>query len=438
MSIQPTLYSVIFALSEQGSVWTRRACEARSARFLLLGVISTFICISSPALLALCGIGMSGQDGGVVSHGAVASLLAIVISFFIIRRLLSFPLLRIYGYVALTFVSNFAIVSIGLKFLRIDFSSPQFFLGMVMITAMIELLLYVYRHRASLHIAVVPGTANLIWPSKTIGRAIKFTQLIAVSTELDYNGIVADLNAQLSLEWEQFLAISALRGIPVYHVKQFNESMTGRVAFDHLSENSLGAIVPALMYPQFKRILDVLCAMVVLPIAGLIVGISAILIKLETPGPAFYHQLRMGLGGHPFTIFKLRTMTVDHNGDAFTGSGDSRVTRMGRFLRRYRLDELPQIVNILRGDMSWIGPRPEAISLAAWYEREIPFYIYRHIVRPGITGWAQVHQGNVAAVEAARLKLEYDFFYIKNFSFWLDAVITVKTLVAIVTGFGWR
>ena len=111
---------------------------------------------------------------------------------------------------------------------------------------------------------------------------------------------------------------------------------------------------------------------------------------------------------------------------------------MGRFLRQYRLDELPQIINILRGDMSWIGPRPEAISLAEWYEREVPFYVYRHIVRPGITGWAQVHQGNVAAVDAARLKLEYDFFYIKHFSFWLDAVIVMKTLRTIVTGFGSR
>lgn len=88
--------------------------------------------------------------------------------------------------------------------------------------------------------------------------------------------------------------------------------------------------------------------------------------------------------------------------------------------------------------MSWIGPRPEAMSLAEWYEREVPFYIYRHIVRPGISGWAQVHHGNVAAVDAARLKLEYDFFYIKHFSFWLDAVIIIKTVRTIVTRFGWR
>jgi lipopolysaccharide/colanic/teichoic acid biosynthesis glycosyltransferase len=131
-------------------------------------------------------------------------------------------------------------------------------------------------------------------------------------------------------------------------------------------------------------------------------------------------------------------MTHGHGGGDYTLESDERITRVGRFLRQYRIDELPQIVNILRGDMSWIGPRPEAMSLAGWYEREVPFYIYRHIVQPGITGWAQVHQGNVADLDAARRKLEYDFYYIKHFSFWLDAVIVIKTIRTILTRFGSR
>jgi lipopolysaccharide/colanic/teichoic acid biosynthesis glycosyltransferase len=135
---------------------------------------------------------------------------------------------------------------------------------------------------------------------------------------------------------------------------------------------------------------------------------------------------------------KLRTMTHKHGGGDYTLKDDERITRSGGFLRHYRIDELPQIVNILRGEMSWIGPRPEAVSLAEWYEREVPFYIYRHIVRPGISGWAQVHQGNVGAVDAARVKLEYDFYYIKHFSFWPAAVIVMKTVRALVTCFGWR
>ena len=146
----------------------------------------------------------------------------------------------------------------------------------------------------------------------------------------------------------------------------------------------------------------------------------------------------MGYRGKVFTVLKLRTMYQrTQAGESFTTTDDPRVTPLGRLLRKYHIDELPQAWNILMGDMSWIGPRPEAVELSQWYEREVPFYGYRHIVRPGISGWAQVHQGNgVAAVDIAKLKLQYDFFYIKNLSPWLDVVVVVKTLRAIVTGFG--
>jgi lipopolysaccharide/colanic/teichoic acid biosynthesis glycosyltransferase len=197
-----------------------------------------------------------------------------------------------------------------------------------------------------------------------------------------------------------------------------------------------------MIYPQIKRLLDIIGSLVLLPFIGLIVGVAAIAIKWETPGPALFRQSRIGVGGKPFSIVKLRTMkcakSVEDVGAAYTRSADPRVTRVGSFLRRRRIDELPQVVNILRGEMSWIGPRPEAIELSQWYEREVSFYIYRHIVRPGISGWAQVNQGNVAEVDAAREKLEYDFFYIKHFCFWLDFVIFVKTIRTILTGSGAR
>jgi lipopolysaccharide/colanic/teichoic acid biosynthesis glycosyltransferase len=362
----------------------------------------------------------------------------IIIGFVVIRRLLSFPLLPTHSYVAITFLSCFAAVAIGLKFFRIDFSSPQFFLAMVIIAALVEMFFYVHRRGAPLHIAVVAGAAILAKPPKTLRRSVRFTWLTDIPNKFDYSGVIANFSSELEPEWEHFLACSALQGIPVYDVKQYNESITGRVAVDHLWENTLGALVPALIYPQFKRLIDFLVALLLLPVVVVIIGACAIFIKCETPGPVFYCQRRTGIGGRPFTIFKLRTMVEKHDGDAFTREDDKRVTRVGSFLRQYRIDELPQTINILRGDMSWIGPRPEVISLAEWYEREVPFYVYRHIVRPGLTGWAQVHQGNVAAVDAARLKLEYDFFYIKHFSVWLDAVIVLKTLRTIVTGFGSR
>jgi lipopolysaccharide/colanic/teichoic acid biosynthesis glycosyltransferase len=123
---------------------------------------------------------------------------------------------------------------------------------------------------------------------------------------------------------------------------------------------------------------------------------------------------------------------------AMTGDGDERITRVGRILRKFRLDELPQIFNIMKGEMSWIGPRPEAEVLSRWYQSEIPFYRYRHVVKPGISGWAQVNQGHVADVEQVHRKLQYDFYYIKYFSPWLDLLILLRTIKTILTGFGSR
>jgi lipopolysaccharide/colanic/teichoic acid biosynthesis glycosyltransferase len=123
---------------------------------------------------------------------------------------------------------------------------------------------------------------------------------------------------------------------------------------------------------------------------------------------------------------------------AITHDNDERVTRVGTFLRRYRLDEMPQIFNILRFEMSWIGPRPEAEVLSIWYTSELPFYRYRHVVKPGISGWAQVNQGHVADVEEVHRKLQYDFYYIKYFSPWLDLLILFRTIKTMLTGFGSR
>ena len=121
---------------------------------------------------------------------------------------------------------------------------------------------------------------------------------------------------------------------------------------------------------------------------------------------------------------------------AMTADGDARITRVGAFLRRTRIDELPQLINVIRGEMSWIGPRPEAFALATWYEEELPYYSYRHIVRPGLTGWAQVNQGHVSDLPSVHDKLRYDFFYIKHFSLWLDMLILLRTARIVVTGFG--
>jgi lipopolysaccharide/colanic/teichoic acid biosynthesis glycosyltransferase len=170
--------------------------------------------------------------------------------------------------------------------------------------------------------------------------------------------------------------------------------------------------------------------------------ITGFAIRLSSPGPALFRQTRIGYRGQPFTVYKFRTMRMavaedsDHRSLAMTQTDDQRIFPLGKFLRKSRLDELPQIINVLRGEMSWIGPRPEVVVLSQWYEGEIPFYRYRHIVRPGIAGWAQVLQGHVSEVDDVRSKLHYDFYYIKNFSLWIDILIVMRTVRTMITGFG--
>lgn len=259
-------------------------------------------------------------------------------------------------------------------------------------------------------------------------------------TSLPDCAIVADLHADLGEEWERFLADAAISGRPIYHYKHVWEAESGKVQIDHLSENNFGALLPSFAYQKLKRGIDLVSAIVVVPIAIPLLVVCAILIKRDSPGPIFFRQRRMGFRGEEFDVLKLRTMSHGHNGEdrdlSITKSGDGRITRIGGFLRRTRLDELPQIYNILRGEMSWIGPRPEAVSLSRWYESEIPFYRYRHMVRPGISGWAQVNQGHVAEIGEVDEKLQYDFYYVKNLSYWLDIVIALRTVKVIFSGFG--
>jgi len=250
--------------------------------------------------------------------------------------------------------------------------------------------------------------------------------------------IVVDPHASLDLVHAQFITQLVLEGVPVYHRAQFEEGITGRVRFASQADNNFGALLPSLPYRRFKRLFDFVAAVLALPFVALAIAVAAVLIKLDSPGSVIFRQTRMGFRGQLFECYKLRTMRSDEDGPAFTRPGDSRVTKIGRILRKWRIDELPQIINVLKGEMSWIGPRPEVATLAERYAEHVPFYDYRHAMRPGISGWAAVHQGNVAELDAAQIKLEYDFYYIRYFSIWLDFLIILKTIQTIWSGFGSR
>ena len=254
------------------------------------------------------------------------------------------------------------------------------------------------------------------------------------------HAIVADFS-DLPDEWEAFLADAALEGRVVYQVQQLFESLTGRVQVRHISENSFGSLVPARAYSAIKHLIDWLAAVALLPILLPLLALTALSIKTIDGGPVLFRQRRTGHAGRQFWVTKFRTMQIagvveDQRLAAMTDEDDVRITRLGALLRRSRIDELPQVWNILRGEMSWIGPRPEAEVLSVWYTGDIPFYRYRHVVRPGISGWAQVNQGHVAEVDDIHLKLQYDFFYIKYFSPWLDILIVFRTIRTMLTGFG--
>jgi lipopolysaccharide/colanic/teichoic acid biosynthesis glycosyltransferase len=186
-------------------------------------------------------------------------------------------------------------------------------------------------------------------------------------------------------------------------------------------------------YRVARRGAETLAAAVFLFCALPVLAAAVLAIKLTSPGPALYRQRRVGRGGSHFTLVKLRTMLGDPPSPAWAASEELRVTAVGRFLRRFRIDELPQLANVIRGDLALIGPRPEQVPIVQRLERELPHYAARHCIRPGLTGWAQVHLGYAGSLEGTVAKLQRDLYYVKHSSVRLDGLIlwlTFKTLIA--------
>lgn len=189
-----------------------------------------------------------------------------------------------------------------------------------------------------------------------------------------------------------------------------------------------------------KRFFDILFSLALIVFLAPILIIAALAIKLDSPGPVLYRQRRVGLAGKEFEVFKFRSMVADaeRNGPQYAAFKDGRITRTGRIIRKYRIDEIPQAINVLRGEMSFVGPRPERPEFVRNLEQEIPLYHCRHLVKPGITGWAQVKYEYAASVEGARNKLRYDLYYIRHFSPALDLLIVLMTVRVALFGLGSR
>ena len=296
--------------------------------------------------------------------------------------------------------------------------------------------LLTYKHMR-LKLAVIPGgkyTAEVLSQPVVDSHALTGLSLNGIR----YDGVVADFE-DIDIPTQRFLAQCALNRTAVYDAKEIYESLTGRVKIHRMSENNMGSLLPSPLYEVIKRCMDVGIVLLTLPVTVAVGAIVAVLIKLESPGPVIYTQTRIGQGNRPFTIYKFRSMRFDRNApEQFAGESDPRITRVGRIIRKLRIDEFPQFLNVLKGDMSLIGPRPEQPSFVAEYDEKIPFYSYRHIVKPGITGWAQVRHGYTASSDETQVKIEHDFYYIKNCSFSLDLIIVLMTVRIMLNGFGSR
>ncbi len=252
------------------------------------------------------------------------------------------------------------------------------------------------------------------------------------------DGALVSEEHQLNAEQQKQLATIKLKHIRLYSVAAVAESLTGRKSSLTLS-NPLWQPDGNPAYDTFKRLVDLIIVIGLAP-AWIPLGmLVAIAIKLDSQGSALYSQMRTGLHGRPFRIWKFRTMVEQKDAAAqFAQANDKRITRLGHFLRKRRLDEIPQLANVIMGHMSLIGPRPEQHTFVNEFAISIPSYPYRHLVRPGITGWAQVMQGYAASEEETVVKLSYDLYYVSHYSLALDLLIVVKTIKTILTGHGAR
>jgi sugar transferase (PEP-CTERM system associated) len=285
---------------------------------------------------------------------------------------------------------------------------------------------------------VDPDPANVGVPVLNPGIIGTIEDIPSIVQRLRVDRVVVSLaDARGYLPMDKLLEIR-LRGVSFQHLATVYEHYTGKIAVENLRPSWMIFAEGFRNNPaqrSIKRGLDVAISLVGLVIAAPLLVIVGVLVKLTSPGPVFYSQERVGLHGRTFRVHKFRSMLVDAEADTgpvWATRNDNRVTPIGTMLRRTRIDEVPQLWNILRGDMSMVGPRPERPEFVGELTRQIPFYGQRHVVKPGLTGWAQIRYTYGASVEDALQKLQYDLYYIKNMSIALDLFVmaaTVKTVV---------
>ena len=287
------------------------------------------------------------------------------------------------------------------------------------------------------------GETAVVAPQKILRLR---TTLLALATEHRVDEIVIGVEERhMNVPVNQILDCK-MNGIQVIDLLGFFEQQTGKMKLDAMRPSSMifaDGFIQAVLRSSVHRAFDLLVSLAVLSLAWPIMLVAAVAIWGESGcrGPILYRQVRVGRNGRPFSIVKFRSMTVDaekHGKPQWAKADDARVTRVGAFIRKTRIDELPQLFNVLMGQMSFVGPRPERPEFVAELTRKIPYFELRHQVNPGITGWAQICYPYGASDRDAKEKLQYDLYYIKNYSLFLDLMILVQTVQVILWGKGAR
>jgi sugar transferase (PEP-CTERM system associated) len=300
-----------------------------------------------------------------------------------------------------------------------------------------------HEHRVELGVEIVgfvdPDPARVGAPVLNPGVIGALADIPAIVRDRRVDRVVVSLvDARGKLPMEDLLRMKLDRGVTFDHLPTVYEEYTGKIAVENLRPSWLifsEGFKKTRLLLAAKRALDVVAAFVLLAVTAPVMVFVALLVKLTSRGPALYHQERVGLGGRIFTVHKFRSMKADaeaETGAVWAQAKDARLTPIGDFLRRARLDELPQLWNVFKGDMSMVGPRPERPEFVGRLTDQIPFYGLRHCVRPGVTGWAQVRYTYGASVEDSMEKLQYDLFYIKHMTIAFDLFVLISTIKTVI------
>ena len=413
----------------------------------LLSEIVYFVCVSSFLLwvAAMLQAGSAGIYLFIVNDIAtdpqrlifiLGFPIAYLTSLVTVQFTLRLPRFDFFNRIIAINIVAYSFLGMALSTFRLPLLSREVFLSEFLVSSVLLIIYYKLLNRYfPLRIGVLVNSPLEPFSHHPALNAVQIET--AVIEPGHFDGVVANLRNEIDPETTYLFASLAQQRISVYDTDSLIERLWARIPLDNLTSIEIETFRPPVFYMGIKRLIELILVIAVFPLVGIICILIAIAIKFDSPGPIIFRQQRTGFRGGTFIMFKFRSMLMNGvHEHVFPEEKDKRITRVGKVLRRIRLDELPQLWNVLRGEMSIIGPRPERPKFTNRFNELIPFYGFRHTIRPGITGWSQVMYGYAESDEQTRAKLEFDFYYIKHMSAWLDLVTLVKTLRIMIIGPG--